>query len=97
MKLKVWFFFVNKNYEIGFSGTEEENIEKVDYYFYFPLEAEYFFSSKLYKYIFSKKNKEEESLNVLKKLLKKLKTDNYFKNFNYFYGILFNKAKKLEI
>lgn len=90
-------FFIDKNFEIGFSGSEENNINLIDYYFYFPLEAEYFFSTELYSYIFSNNDRETQSLTLLKKLLSKLKTDNYFKNFNYYYGRLFKSAKKLEI
>jgi len=89
-------FFIDKNFEIGFSGSEEKQINLIDYYFYFPLDSEYFFSFDLYQYIYSQQNKEKTGLKVLKKLLSKLKTDNYFKNFQYFYGKLFNEAKKLE-
>lgn len=90
-------FFVDKNFEIGFSGSEEMQVQYVDYYFYFPFEAEYFFSFDLYQYIFSQKDKETTSLKILNQLLLKLKYDNYFKNFQYFYGLLFKSAKKLEI
>ena len=88
-------FFINKNFEIGFSGSESENINKVDYGFYFPLESEYFFSIDLYSYISLMKDKEKQSIELLKKILLKLKNDNYFKKFNFFYGFLFDKAKKI--
>jgi len=95
-EIKSLVFFVNKNYEIGFSGSEEENIKVVEYYFYFPLEAEYFYCKDLYKYIYSKKDREKTSLEILKKLLCRLKNDINFRKFNYFYGRLYDVAEKLE-
>lgn len=95
-EIKSLVFFINKNYEIGFSGSEKSQIDFIDYYFYFPLESEYFFSIELYKYIYSLKDKEKASEFLLKKLLSKLNKDDYFKNFQYFYGKLFSKAKKVE-
>lgn len=93
-EIKNLVFFVNKNYEIGFSGSENK-IKKIDFYFYFPLEAEYFFNIELYSYIFSKEDKEKTALEILKNLLIKLKNEEKFKNYNFYYGLLFNRAKKL--
>lgn len=95
-EIKSLVFFINKNYEIGFSGAEEENIKTIYLNFYFPLEAEYFFSVELYDHIFSNKNKKETSLNILESLLKKLKNDNYFKKFNLYFGLLNKSAKKIN-
>ena len=94
-EIKSLVFFINKNYEIGFSGSEEENIKFIDLYFYFPLESEYFFSKNCYFFIYSKENKDESSQNLLYKLLKKLSKDVYFKKFNLFFGKLFSRAKKI--
>ena len=95
-EIKSLVFFVNKNYEIGFSGSEEEYVKIVDFYFYFPLEGEYFYCKDLYEYIYSKKDRKKTSLWVLKNLLNRLKYDNYFKKFKYFYGWLYDITKKLE-
>lgn len=86
-EIKSLVFFVNKNNEIGFSGAEEKEINKIDYYFYFPLESQFFYCPKIYK----KKN----VLEILKKMLEKLKLDSYFCKFNLYYGNLFSFAKKI--
>lgn len=88
-EIKSLVFFVNSHAEIGFSGFEENKINVIDFGFYFPLEAEFFFCPKLFS---SSKN---EVLQVLKSLLEKLSTDSYFGKFNLFYGFLFERAKKI--
>lgn len=93
-EIKSLVFYLNKNNEIGFSGTEKKEVKTIDKFFYEPLEAQYFYSPNLYSNLF--KLKENEKLNVLKNLLINLSDDNYFKKFNLYYGFLYNKAKKIK-
>mgnify|MGYP003571321218 CR=1 FL=1 len=81
-------FYVTNNFEVGFTGTEEEEIKTLEKFFYNPLEAQYFYCPKLY----SLPNVEE----VLEKLLIKLKKDKYFKNYNLYIGKLNYDAKKIN-
>ena len=93
VEIKSLVFYLNNNCELGFSGSEEENIKKVDLYFYYPLEAEFFYSNSFN--ILLKTKAEEDKFNFVKLLLKKLKTDKYFKQFNIFLGKLFFIAEKI--
>jgi len=83
-------FYVNKNNEIGFSGSEEETKSIIDIDFYFPLEAEYFYSQALIVFI----NSKADVLKLLEKLLKKYVNyeNNIFKNKTIYYGLLYDKA-----
>lgn len=94
-EIKSLVFFVNENNEIGFSGTEEKNVSTVDFYFYFPLESEYFDYKPLYNYFSTNNFTRNQVIDYLKNLLLKLTKDNYFGKFNIFYGNLFSKAKKI--
>ncbi len=93
-EIKSLVFYLNKNNEIGFSGTEEKEVKVVDKFFYYPLEAQYFYCSNLYNKLFKLTN--NEKLNVLKNLLVNLSDDGYFKKFNLYYGFLYNNAKKIK-
>lgn len=93
-EIKSLVFYLNKNNEIGFSGTEESEVKVVDKFFYYPLEAQYFYFPNLYNKLF--KLIDNEKLNVLKNLLVNLSDDDYFKKFNLYYGFLYNKAKKIK-
>lgn len=42
-------FFINSHFEIGFSGTEKQNVQKIDHEMFFPLEAEFFYCPNLTK------------------------------------------------
>ena len=94
LEIKTLAFYINNHNEIGFSGTELSEIYAVDKFFYEPLEAQYFFNSNLYKNIF--KEDINFNLDILEKLLTKLKRDDYFKKFNLYCGELFKKAKKIN-
>lgn len=99
-EIKSIIFYVDKNYEIGFSGSEEENVEMIDFGTYFPLESQYFYSQKLIEILNnSLEDKESLALNILKKLLTRYlkKADkNIFLNKKIFLGKLFDKAKILK-
>lgn len=98
-EIKSIIFFVDENCEIGFSGSEEENIKLIDFGTYFPLESQYFYSQRLTEILNDKlKDKIFLTLNVLEKLLDNyVKTENnIFFNKNIFYGKLFNTAKLLK-
>lgn len=99
LEIKSIIFYINKNFEIGFSGSEDDNIEIVDFGTFYPLESQYFYSQKLIEII----NKNfEDKLNlmfaILEKLLKKYlkENKNIFFNKKIFYGKLFDKAKLLK-
>lgn len=93
LEIKTLAFYINSHNEIGFSGTECEEIKLLDRYFYEPLEAQYYFNSSLYNNVFN--DEFEYNLKILKKLLEKLKNDDYFKKFNIYYGKLYGIAKKI--
>lgn len=86
-EIKSLVFFINENNEIGFSGSESKDIKKIDYYFYFPLEAQFFYCPILTKSVNIEK--------TLECLLKKFKQEKSFHNYNIFYGKLFSTAKKI--
>lgn len=88
-------FYINSHNEIGFSGAETKNIKIVDLFFYYPLEAQFFYCPNLTNLMI--KSTKKENLNYLKILLTKLKKDNYFKKFNFKYGCLFEKAKDIKL
>lgn len=93
-EIKSLVFYINDNFEIGFSGSESEKIEKIDLFFYYPLEAEFFYNHEIYCEFF--KNKDINfCLNVLKELITKLKKEDGFNTFNYFYGKLFSNSNKI--
>lgn len=94
-EIKSLVFFVNKNNEIGFSGSEQEKVDLVDLYFYCPLEAEYFDYKPLYNFFSNNNFNQNDVLEYLKNILLKLKKDSYFKDFHIFYGFLNFKAKKI--
>ncbi|MBE5746410.1 MAG: hypothetical protein E7359_03900 [Clostridiales bacterium] len=94
-EIKSLVFFINSNNEIGFSGSEEEDIKIIDLYFYFPLEAEYFDFKPLYNYFSNNKLNKIQVVMVLKSLLIKLKKEKIFQKFNIYFGLLFDKAKKI--
>ena len=83
-------FYVNKNNEIGFSGSEEEARSIIDIDFYFPLEAEYFYSQALIDFT----NSKADVLKLLEKILKKYVNyeNNIFKNRTIYYGLLYDNA-----
>ncbi len=85
-------FFVNNHAEIGMSGTETKQVKNIDYNFYFPLEAQYFYCIEFYN---QKNFNIDKSLKFLEESLNKLKKDKYFGKFNLFFGKLFCKAKKI--
>lgn len=98
-EIKSIIFYINKNFEIGFSGSENDSIKIVDYGTYFPLESQYFYSQKLVQIV--DKNFEDKfdlMFEVLENLLKKYlkENKNIFFNKNIFYGKLFDKAKLLK-
>lgn len=86
-------FYINKNNEIGFSGTERKNVTLTDRFFYNPLEAQYFFCPQIYKIMFECDG--QKKLGILKNLLEALKKDKNFKKFNIFYGFLYQNAYKI--
>lgn len=94
-EIKSLVFYINSHNEIGFSATEKEEVKTVDLFFYFPLEAEFFYCPKLTEIMV--KNTKIKNLEILKLLLVNLKKDDYFKKFNIFYGYLFEKAHKIKI
>ena len=94
-EIKTLVFYINKHNEIGFSGTEAENIKIVDLFFYYPLEAQFFYCPKLTSLM--KKSTKNQNLNYLKILLTKLKKDKYFKKFNFKCGYLFEKAEDIKL
>lgn len=93
-EIKSLVFFVNDNFEIGFFGSENEKIKKIEIEFFFPLDAEYYFNQNLYKY-FKRENNVENCLNFLNITLKKLKKEDKFKEYNFFYGKLFDLPIKI--
>lgn len=95
-EIKTLVFYVNINNEIGFSGTESENVKIIDLYFYYPLESEYFDFKPLYNYFYKRNFSSNQVLSYLKDLLIKLKKDKYFGRFNFYYGFLYKATKKLE-
>lgn len=92
-EIKSLVFYLNNHFEIGFSGTEQNKVEKIDLNFYFPLEAEFFYCPKLTRMLI--KNNKAKNLEILSLLLTRLKKDKYFKNFKIFFGFLFEKANKI--
>lgn len=95
-EIKSLVFFINNNFEIGFSGFEEENVNIVDFGFYFPQDAEFFYCKELYMFFKKQNFNAENVLHFVKLLLKNLKKDAYFGKFIIFYGILFKNAKILN-
>ena len=94
-EIKSLVFYLNSHFEIGFSGTEKEKVEIVDRFFYEPLEAQFFYFSKLYKQFYEKKDI-DFCLIVLEKLLKNLKKNKNFCKFNIYYGKMLAPTKIIE-
>ena len=95
-EIKSLVFFINNNFEIGFSGFEEENVNIVDFGFYFPQDAEFFYCKELYNFFKKQNFNIKKVLNFVEMLLKNLKKDAYFGKFIIFYGSLFEKANYLN-
>lgn len=93
-------FYINENFEIGFSGFESESINVVEFGPYFPLESEYFYSKRLISILNSnKENKRNYVLKLLKEILIKFQQDDYkniFLNRKIYYGLLFHNANLLK-
>ena len=92
-EIKSLVFYVNENYEIGFSGTEKEKVEKIDLFFFYPLEAQYFYAPRLYENFFEQG--ERFALETLKTFLIQLKAEKDFSFYNLYYGKLYSFAKKI--
>lgn len=94
-EIKSLVFYLNSHFEIGFSGTEKEKVEIVNRFFYEPLEAQFFYCTKLYKQFYEKKDI-DFCLIVLEKLLKNLKKNKNFCKFNIYYGKMLAPTKIIE-
>lgn len=93
-EIKSLVFYLNSHLEIGFSGSEKEEVRLIEEFFYYPLEAQFFYCPKLYNDFYAKKDL-EFCLKRLKKLVKQLKSNENFKSYHIFYGKLNCIAKKI--